>query len=72
MNQPLDNAPTSTPFKSHDLKNTVYLYGAAGLRERHGYIPLWLWAVVLALSIWGVYYLITYWEEPPVPVISRR
>jgi hypothetical protein len=71
MKQPQDNAPTSIPSKSHDDKNTVYLYEAAGLRERHGYIPLWLWGVALALSIWGIYYLITYWQEPSVPVISR-
>jgi len=65
MNPP-DNTPVSADPKipPAETRDTVYLYETAGLRERHGHIPLWLWAVVVALSVWGVYYLITYWQPP--------
>ena len=44
---------------------TVYYYKDAGIREHHGYIPLWLWAVALILVIWSIYYMIVYWSPPP-------
>lgn len=39
-----------------------YLYQQAGIRERHGAIPLWLKLVVIGLFAWSVYYLIQYWS----------
>jgi hypothetical protein len=45
-------------------EESVYTYAAAGLRERKGRVPYWLWFVVIALAIWGVYYLMTYWNPP--------
>jgi len=39
----------------------TYLYEAAGIRERHGTIPLWLALVAIGLLAWGVYYMIRYW-----------
>jgi hypothetical protein len=39
----------------------TYLYTGAGIRERHGNIPLWLALVAIGLLGWGVYYMIRYW-----------
>jgi hypothetical protein len=41
------------------------IYKDSGIRERHGYVPLWLWGVVIALVIWAVYYTVKYWNPPP-------
>ncbi|HTP42022.1 MAG TPA: hypothetical protein VML36_06340 [Nitrospiria bacterium] len=46
--------------KSRDEDET-YLYEAAGIRERHGDIPVWLALVSIGLLAWGVYYMIHYW-----------
>lgn len=43
---------------------SVYVYASAGIAERKGSVPLWLWSVVVSLLIWGVYYLVTYWNAP--------
>lgn len=43
----------------------VHVYPDSGIGERHGTVPWWLWAVVLALHVWGIYYLIAYWNPPP-------
>lgn len=45
----------------------VYLYESAGITERDGNVPAWLWLVVVGLLIWGLYYLITYWNAPIAP-----
>jgi hypothetical protein len=39
-----------------------YLYKGAGIRERHGAVPLWLKVVVAGLLVWSVYYLIQFWN----------
>lgn len=44
--------------------DTEYTYQTAGLRERSGTIPLWLWVVYIGLIVWGVYYTWTYWTPP--------
>lgn len=46
-----------------DPEHSVYLYESAGIRERQGKVPAWLWVVVVTLAIWGIYYLVTYWNE---------
>lgn len=43
----------------------VFYYKDSGIREKPGHIPLWLLAVVIALLIWGTYYLIAFWSPPP-------
>lgn len=45
----------------------VYVYESAGITEREGQVPLWLWLVVVSLMIWGLYYLFTYWNAPISP-----
>jgi hypothetical protein len=40
-----------------------YLYKSAGIRERHGRIPLWLLLVAAALLIWSLYYMIQFWNS---------
>ena len=47
------------------IHNPVYYYKDSGIQEKHGDIPLWLYAVVVILSIWGLYYLIAFWSAPP-------
>jgi hypothetical protein len=45
--------------KEHD---EAYLYSSSGIRERHGIVPVWLQFVVIALIVWGIYYLIQFWN----------
>ncbi|MBI3582172.1 MAG: hypothetical protein HY098_08910 [Nitrospinae bacterium] len=46
-------------------KDRETFYKDSGIREKHGYVPLWLWGVVIALVIWAVYYTVKYWSPPP-------
>ena len=39
-----------------------YLYRSAGIRERHGRIPLWLLLVVVVLLVWSLYYMLEFWN----------
>jgi hypothetical protein len=55
---------TQTP--SGNVSEHVYVYASAGIAERDGHVPVWLWVVVVSLLIWGVYYLVTYWNAPLV------
>jgi hypothetical protein len=43
---------------------SVYTYATAGIGERKGHVPVWLWLVVISLTIWGIYYLHKYWNPP--------
>jgi hypothetical protein len=62
-----DGAGTAgTPPAAADKPaDAVHVYATAGIGERQGHVPWWLWLVVLSLSIWGIYYLVTYWNPPP-------
>lgn len=55
-------AHTQTP--SGNVPGHVYVYESAGIAERDGHVPVWLWVVVVSLLIWGAYYLVTYWNAP--------
>ena len=58
-------AGAKTQSQPHEVpEEPVYLHTAAGLRGRKGRVPLWLWFVVVALAVWGMYYLMTYWNPP--------
>lgn len=48
------------PTRKND--EDVYLYEHAGIKERHGAVPLWLQIIVAGLLLWGVYYTIQYWS----------
>jgi hypothetical protein len=48
-----------------DAQDPAYRYQDSGIQERHGHVPLWLWVVVVLLTVWAVYYLIYYWSPPP-------
>jgi hypothetical protein len=54
-----DDQRIDDKHKQEKPKQT-FIYKDAGLTERHGDVPRWLWVLV----IWGVYYLTTYWESP--------
>ncbi len=45
---------------------SLYRYESAGITEREGNVPIWLWIVVVSLLIWGSYYLVAYWNAPSV------
>lgn len=51
--------------KQASAKQEVYEYKAAGIQETHGHVPLWLWAVVVVMTIWGIAYLFVYWTPSP-------
>lgn len=55
------------PESGHVSGHPVYVYESAGITEREGQVPLWLWLVVVSLMIWGLYYLLTYWNAPISP-----
>jgi hypothetical protein len=47
---------------NEEKRDETYLYGASGIRERHGHVPWWLQLVVIGLTVWGIYYLIRFWN----------
>lgn len=55
------------PASGSEPEHSVYVYGSAGIAEREGRVPVWLWCVVVSLLIWGIYYLVTYWNAPVAP-----
>lgn len=56
------------PASEHGPEHSVYTYESAGIAERKGNVPIWLWIVAVSLLIWGIYYLITYWNAPVAPI----
>lgn len=50
------------------MSGSVYTYESAGIAERKGNVPIWLWIVVVSLLLWGLYYLVTYWNAPVTPM----
>jgi hypothetical protein len=57
----------STKYKNTDAspgaeEDDAYVYRHAGIKERTGFVPLWLILVVVSLLIWSVYYTIRYWS----------
>jgi hypothetical protein len=55
------------PAEPLNAQGYVYVYESAGIAERDGPVPVWLWMVVVSLMIWGAYYLVTYWNAPIGP-----
>lgn len=43
-------------------KTDQYVYRSAGISERPGRVPLWLFLVMIGLFVWGTYYLFAYWS----------
>ena len=67
MAQPeLQDANTSEGQSTADdiYAGGFYEYRDSRIRERHGHVPKWLWAVTAGLLIWGIYYLAIYWNSP--------
>jgi hypothetical protein len=59
-----DSAPSPTgPVP----EQAVSRYESAGIMEREGAVPIWLWIVAVVLLVWAVYYLVTYWSAPIAP-----
>lgn len=55
---------TRTQTASGKASGHVYVYESAGIEEREGNVPIWLWVVVVTLLLWGFYYLVSYWNAP--------
>lgn len=51
-------APSETSGES-----VIYRYEPSGIRERSGYVPLWLTLVSFGLIVWGLYYAWRYWNS---------
>ncbi len=58
------NEATGSQTSSGNVVGHVYVYESAGIAERDGHVPIWLWIVVVTLLVWGIYYLVTYWNAP--------
>lgn len=54
----------SRPKSKEAVRAEEFIYKDAGIRERHGYIPAWLWLVAVVLVVWGVYYTLHFWQPP--------
>ncbi len=67
-NDEQENEKNKAVLGSDPYADGPYEYRDSQLREHHGHIPLWLWAVTIVLIVWGIYYLLTYWSAPH-PVI---
>ena len=65
VNEPVDSRSSQqTPETPNRAGNEQpYLYRHAGIEERDGRIPLWLWFVAVGLVVWSVYYTIVYWTQ---------
>lgn len=59
-----DNESQSAPNNSARPGPPVYIYESAGITERKGRVPAWLWIVVASLLVWAAYYLVSYWRAP--------
>lgn len=55
------------PPPATDAGHAVYVYPSSGIAERKGKVPIWLWLVAISLAIWGIYYLIAYWNPAAPP-----
>lgn len=53
-----------SPGDEHSPQSLFY-YKDSGIQERAGRVPPWLWAVFVALVIWSIYYLVSFWTPPP-------
>jgi hypothetical protein len=63
MNQQSD--PDTQQEKEPRKEGDIFLYKDSGIQENHGYIPIWLVLVAIALVVWAVYYTVAYWGPPP-------
>lgn len=57
-------ADSSTQPASRQQGDALYRYQSAGITEREGRVPVWLWIVTASLLVWGIYYLVSYWNAP--------
>lgn len=52
--------------QKNSQKEEVFIYKDAGIQEKHGYVPGWLWLVAIVLVVWAIYYTYANWAPPPV------
>ncbi len=57
-------SPSEQAQSEQAARDSTFLYKDSGILEKHGQIPPWLLAVVIALIIWGIYYLVAFWSPP--------
>lgn len=49
------------PHEAHAPEDELESYAGGDILVRHGKVNRWLLFVYLALGIWAIYYLFTYW-----------
>ena len=45
-------------------RDGLHTFAGGEIQSRHGIVNRWLIVVYVILSVWAVYYLITYWSGP--------
>jgi hypothetical protein len=63
VNDPVPGHSTTRAASEISGEPAVYHYEPSGIRERSGYIPVWLKLISLGLIAWGIYYAIHYWNS---------
>lgn len=53
----------SSPANKPGEDREEFRYEFSGIRERAGKVNGWLIALCVALTIWGVWYLVAYWTK---------
>jgi len=59
---PTSPAPPAAPSETQG-ESAIYRYEPSGIRERSGYVPLWLTLVSFGLILGGLYYAWRYWNS---------
>lgn len=62
--KPKKNHTTEKTHNAGSAPMKEYEYKQAGIRVRSGLIPLWLILVAIGLIVWGIYYIIQFWNPP--------
>ena len=45
-----------------EKRDKMDLYGSSDIQERHVEVPWWLQIVVIGLTVWGIYYILRFWN----------
>jgi hypothetical protein len=49
--------------RENEHDHDIHTYEYSGIQERTGKVNTWLIVVYAALLIWGIWYLITFWNH---------
>ena len=64
----VDFQGVSGRFNERLMKSTEKISYEPGIEAFEGAVPAWLILLSISLAVWGIYYLIAYWNGPvPTP-----